>query len=77
VLALIAAAASRPPPRLRLPYAAAQALARLGLANEHEVALARLPAWFSSAKAARELGYTHGPVEPAIERAVDAARVPV
>jgi dihydroflavonol-4-reductase len=77
VFALIARAASRPRPRLRLPYAAAQTLARLGLANEHEVALARLPAWFSSAKAARELGYAHGPVEPAIERAVHAARAHV
>ena len=72
VFALIAAAASRPPPRLRLPYAAARAMAGLGLANGHEVALARLPAWFSSAKAERELGYTHAPVEPAIERAVAA-----
>jgi dihydroflavonol-4-reductase len=77
VFALIARAASRPRPRLRLPYAAAQTLARLGLANEQEVALARLPAWFSSAKAARELGYAHGPVEPAIERAVHAARAHV
>jgi dihydroflavonol-4-reductase len=70
VFGLIAAAAGRPRPRLRVPYAAAQALARLGLANRHEVVLARLPAWFSSAKAERELGYTPGPVGPAIERAV-------
>ena len=73
VFNLVAEAASRPRPRLRLPYAAAQALALLGLANRHEVALARLPAWFSSAKAERELGYTHAPIEPAVGRAVRAA----
>jgi dihydroflavonol-4-reductase len=73
VFALIARAASRPPPRVRLPYAAAQALARIGIANAHEVSLARLPAWFSSAKAERELGYDHAPIEPAVERAVQAA----
>jgi dihydroflavonol-4-reductase len=70
VFGLIAQAAGRPRPRLRLPYAAAQALARLGLANRQEVVLARLPAWFSSAKAERDLGYRPGPVGPAIERAV-------
>jgi dihydroflavonol-4-reductase len=70
VFGLVAQAAGRPRPRLRLPYAAAQALARLGLANRHEVELARLPAWFTSAKAERELGYTPGPVGPAVERAV-------
>jgi dihydroflavonol-4-reductase len=70
VFGLVAQAAGRPRPRLRLPYAAAQALARLGLANRHEVELARLPAWFTSAKAERVLGYTPGPVGPAVERAV-------
>ena len=70
VFALIARAAGRRPPRLRLPYAAVRALAQVGLANRHEVALARLPAWFSSAKAARELGYEPAPVGPAVERAV-------
>jgi len=73
VFALIAEAAGRPAPRIALPYAAAQAFARLGLANAHEVALARLPAWFSSAKAELELGYRPSPVEPAVERAVSAA----
>ncbi len=73
MFALIARAAGRRPPRIRLPYAAAQVLALLGLANAHEVALARLPAWFSSAKAERELGYAHAPIEPAVERAVRAA----
>jgi dihydroflavonol-4-reductase len=70
VFALIARAAGRRPPRLELPYAAARALAAVGLANRNEVALARLPAWFDSGKAARELGYEAGPVEPAVERAV-------
>src|SRR5262249_20355836 len=51
VFALIARAAGRRPPWMRLPYPAAQGLALVGLANRHEVALARLPAWFSSAKA--------------------------
>ena len=73
VFELIARAARRRPPRIRLPYAAAQALALLRLANPHEVALARLPAWFSSAKAQRELGYEPAPVAPAVERAVEAA----
>jgi len=73
--ALIARAAGRRPPRLQLPYAAALLLARLGLANGQEVTLARLPAWFSSAKAERELGYRASPLEPALERAVaDLAR---
>jgi dihydroflavonol-4-reductase len=70
VFALVARAAGRRPPRLRLPYAAARSLAVLRLANANEVVLARLPAWFSSEKAERELGYEHGPVEPAVERAV-------
>lgn len=73
VFELIARAARRRPPRIRLPYTAAQALALVRLANPHEVALARLPAWFSSAKAQRELGYEPAPVAPAVERAVEAA----
>jgi nucleoside-diphosphate-sugar epimerase len=72
VFALIAKAAGRRPPRVELPYAAARALAAVGLANRNEVALARLPAWFDSAKATRELGYEPGPLEPALERAVRA-----
>jgi dihydroflavonol-4-reductase len=74
--ALFARAAGRRQPRLRLPYAAAQALALLRLANPHEVALARLPAWFSSAKAQRELDYQPAPIEPAVERAVKALLTP-
>jgi dihydroflavonol-4-reductase len=71
VFALVARAAGRRPPRMRLPYAAARGLALVGLANRHEVTLARLPAWFSSAKAVRELGYEPGPVEDAVARAVN------
>ena len=67
--AAIAAAAGRPRPRLRVPYAAVRAAAALRLVNANEVALARLPMFFSSAKAERELGYRPGPVEPAIARA--------
>ena len=74
VFAAIARLAGRRPPRLKLPYGAARALAALGLANAQEVALARLPAWFSSAKAERELGYEPGPVEPALARAVASVR---
>jgi dihydroflavonol-4-reductase len=68
--ALIARAAGRRPPRLQVPYGAARLLARLGLANSQEVTLARLPAWYSSAKAERRLGYRASPLEPALERAV-------
>ena len=70
VFVLVARVAGRRPPRLRVPYAAVRAAGRLGLVNEHEAVLARVPAWFSSAKAERELGYAPGPVEPALERAV-------
>ena len=73
VFTLIARAARRRPPRVRLPYAAARGFALVGLANAQEVALARLPAWFSSAKAQQELGYEPAPIEAAVERAVKAA----
>ena len=71
VFALIARAADRKPPRLRVPYAAARVVAAAGLLNKHEIALARVPMWFSSEKATSELGYEHGPVEEAVQRAVD------
>lgn len=70
VFALIAALAGRPRPRLRVPYVLARAGAALGLLNRHQVTLARLPAYFSSEKARRELGYEPGPVEPAVARAI-------
>ena len=69
----VADLAGRPRPRLGLPYSAARALARTGIANRQEVALARWPMWFSSAKAERELSYRPGPVWPALKRAVDEA----
>lgn len=73
--ALIARAAGRRPPRLELPYGVVRMLARSGIANRQEVTLARLPAWFSSAKAEDELGYQASPIEPALERAVAALEV--
>jgi dihydroflavonol-4-reductase len=73
VFAVLARAAHRRPPRIRLPYTAARGLALIGLANAQEVALARLPAWFSSAKAQQELGYEPAPIEAAVELAVQAA----
>ena len=73
VFAVVAELAGRPRPRIRVPYAVVRAAARLGLANRDEVLLARLPMWFSSEKAALELGYTPGPVWPALGRAVSEA----
>jgi dihydroflavonol-4-reductase len=66
----IADLAGRPRPRVVVPYAAIRSAAALGLVNRHEAVLARTPAYFSSAKAERELGYRPGPVEPALARAV-------
>lgn len=60
-------------PRFRVPHLAARVLARTRFANRDEVRLARLPMYFSWAKAARELGYSPGPVWPALRRAVDEA----
>jgi dihydroflavonol-4-reductase len=70
LFAVIARLAERPRPRVRVPYAVAVAAARLRLANRNEVRLARLPMYFSSAKAESLLGYRPGPVEPALARAV-------
>jgi dihydroflavonol-4-reductase len=70
VFATIARLAGRPRPRIRVPYAAAQVAAALGLVNRDEVRLARLPMFFSSAKAERELRYSPGPIEPALRRAI-------
>ena len=68
--ARIARAAGRPPPRIRVPYAAVRAGAVLGLVNRNEALLARLPEYFSSAKAQRELGYEPSPIDDALRRAV-------
>jgi dihydroflavonol-4-reductase len=73
LFAAIADLAGRPRPRLRVPYWAVQAAAATGFVNRHEARLARLPMFFSSAKAERELGYRAGPVEPALARSVVAA----
>lgn len=73
LFAAVADLAGRPRPRLRVPYRAAQAMARAGVANGEEVALARVPMYYSSEKARRELGYEPGPVEPALARAVHEA----
>lgn len=70
VFALVAAAAGRAAPRLRVPYTAVRTAGALGLVNRHEALLARVPAYFSSAKAERELGYASSPIEPALTRAV-------
>jgi dihydroflavonol-4-reductase len=74
LFAAVAALAGRPRPRLRVPYALARAAGAAGLVNPQEVRLARLPMYFSSAKAERELGYAPGPVEPALARAVAEAQ---
>jgi dihydroflavonol-4-reductase len=68
--ARIARAAGRPPPRIRVPYAAVRAAAALGLVNHNEALLARLPEYFSSAKAQSELGYEPSPIDDALRRAV-------
>lgn len=73
LFAVVAELAGRPRPRIRLPHAAARGLAAAGLANRQEVLLARLPMYFSWAKAARELDYEPRPVWPALRRAVDDA----
>ncbi|HEY4280542.1 MAG TPA: NAD-dependent epimerase/dehydratase family protein [Conexibacter sp.] len=70
LFARVAIAAGRPAPRLKIPYAIPQALAAVHLLNRHEVRLARMPMFFTSAKAARELGYAPGPADAAIAAAV-------
>ena len=56
LFAAIARLAGRRPPRIRGRQAAVRAAALLGLVNRDEARLARLPAYFSSEKAERELG---------------------
>ena len=60
-------------PRVHVPYAAVRALSRTPFVNRNEALLARVPAYFSWRKAARELGYNPGPVSPALARAVAEA----
>jgi dihydroflavonol-4-reductase len=73
LFAAVARLAGRPRPRVAVPHAAIRAGAALGLVNRNEAILSRTPAYFSWAKAARELGYEPGPVEPALARAVEEA----
>jgi dihydroflavonol-4-reductase len=73
LFAAVARLAGRPRPRVRVPYAVAEMAAAAGIANRDEVRLARLPMYFSSAKARSTLGYEPGPVEPALARAVTEA----
>jgi dihydroflavonol-4-reductase len=76
LFARIADIAGVPRPRIRVPYAAARAAATVRLVNRHEVRLARLPMYFSSAKAERELGYRARPIERALTQAVGQALFP-
>lgn len=81
IFAIVAACAEVPPPRVAVPYplavACASTIAALerirgregSLLNLDEVRLARLPQFFSSAKAQRELGYRFRSAEAALERA--------
>jgi dihydroflavonol-4-reductase len=73
LFAQIAELAGRRHPRVRVPYAAARAAAAAHLVNRNEVRLARLPMYFSSAKAERELGYRARPIDAALAQAVDQA----
>jgi dihydroflavonol-4-reductase len=73
LFAVVAELAGLSRPRVRVPHVGVRALAVAGLANRDEVLLARLPMYFSWAKAARDLGYAPGPVWPALRRAVDDA----
>jgi nucleoside-diphosphate-sugar epimerase len=73
IFGAIADLAGRPRPRVAVPYVLAQAASRLHLANPDEVKLARLPMYFTSAKAGDRLGYEPGPVEPALAIAVGEA----
>jgi dihydroflavonol-4-reductase len=73
VFEAVARLAGRRRPRLRVPYPVAEVAGTLGIVNRDEVRLARLPMYFSSAKARSRLGYAPGPVEPALARAVAEA----
>jgi dihydroflavonol-4-reductase len=73
LFAAIADLAGRRRPRIRVPYAVALAAGKARLVNADEVKLARLPMYFSWEKARDRLGYTPGPVEPALARAVAEA----
>jgi dihydroflavonol-4-reductase len=73
IFAAIADLAGRPRPCIPVPYAVARAASRLHLANPEKVKLARFPMYFTWEKARDRLGYTPGPVEPALAIAVAEA----
>jgi len=81
ILAAVAGTVGRPPPRLKVPYAAAFAVAaaaelmarvtgREPFTTLDGVRMARKKMYFSSAKASRELGYRPRPAREAIADAV-------
>jgi dihydroflavonol-4-reductase len=81
ILDALALIAGRPAPRVRLPHAVAIAAAHASefysriTGREPQIPLegakmSRYRMFVASDKAARELGYAPGPVEPAFERAV-------
>ena len=73
LFARIAQLAGRSRPRIRVPYVVARIAGATGLANRDEVRLARLPMYFSSAKAENLLDYRPQSVENALARAVGEA----
>jgi dihydroflavonol-4-reductase len=73
LFAAVADKAGTSRPRLRVPYRVAVAAGQARIVNRDEVRLARLPMYFSSKKAEERLGYSAGPVGPAIARAVGEA----
>jgi dihydroflavonol-4-reductase len=82
VFRMIARVAGVSPPRFRVPYPLARAIGKVGdlieatgrepLVNTMQIRYAYTKMFrFTSAKAQRELGYTIGPLEPAIRDAID------
>ena len=86
LFARLARLSGLPAPRMRIPYAVAygfalgaEAVARTithkpPRASLTEVKMARKKMFFDSSKAKVELGYTPGPVDPALKRAIDFFR---
>ena len=81
ILDVLSGISGRPAPRLRLPHAVAlfagyadtlvsRLLSRVPLIPLEGVRMARHKMFVDCSKATRELGYTAGPVEQALERAV-------
>ncbi len=86
LFARLAKLSGMPAPKMRIPYAVAygfalgaEAFARTVThkpprASLTEVKMARKKMFFDSSKAKAELGYAPGPVEPALQRAIDFFR---